>query len=233
MNPERAAVAARADSLKRTRGRANNSSMRACVASAASILLVILAPMARADSGPSEVVTQLNQGLLTVLREAEVLGYRKRYERLGGLLRETFDLDYMARQTVGRRWKGLTPEQQQRWLSAFADLTVSTYASRFKSYTGQKFETLGEESSEQDTTVVRSRVVDPAGEDVDLTYRLHRVNSGWKVIDVYLKGNVSEVALRRSEYSTVLKRDGFAALIDAVERKVATMAAGQDASQGP
>ena len=44
------------------------------------------------------------------------------------------------------------------------------------------------------------------------------------MIDVYLNGTVSELALRRSEYSTVLKRDGFEKLIETIDDKTQEIA---------
>ena len=49
------------------------------------------------------------------------------------------------------------------------------------------------------------------------------LRGGWKVIDVYLNGNVSELALRRSEYASALKRDGFEQLLASVETKIAAL----------
>ena len=50
-----------------------------------------------------------------------------------------------------------------------------------------------------------------------------QANGGWKVIDVYLNGKVSELALRRSEYASALKRDGFEQLLASVETKIAAL----------
>jgi len=203
--------------------------MRALV----SLLLLALVPApAVAEESAAAVVTRLNAGLGGVLRDAAKLDYQARYARLEPLLAETFDLDFMARQAVGRQWEKLPPDDQVRWVEAFRRLTVATYASRFDHYSGQKFETLGEaEPAPHDTVTVASRVIDPEAENVDLTYRLHRSDGRWKVIDVYLKGSVSEIALRRSEYSSVLKREGFAALIAAVDKRIAALAAGTSAAQ--
>lgn len=202
--------------------------LRSCAL--ASLLLV--PAYAFAEEGAAGVVTKLNAGLEGVLREAAKLDYQARYARLDPLLVETFDLDFMARQAVGRQWDDLSPEDQQRWVAAFRQLTSATYASRFTNYTGQKFETLGEaEPAPHDTVTVRSRVIDPGAENVDLTYRLHQVDGRWKVIDVYLKGSVSEIALRRSEYSSVLKRDGFQALLAAVDQRVTALASGTPAAK--
>ena len=72
--------------------------------------------------------------------------------------------------------------------------------------------------------MVRARLLDPGNEDVQLNYRLHERDGAWRVIDVYLNGTVSELALRRSEYSTVLKRDGFEKLIETIDDKTQEIA---------
>ena len=36
---------------------------------------------------------------------------------------------------------------------------------------------------------------------------------GWRIVDIYLNGTVSELALRRSEYSALIQREGFEALL--------------------
>ena len=48
-------------------------------------------------------------------------------------------------------------------------------------------------------------------------------NGDWRVVDVYLDGTVSELALRRSEYSSALKREGFDELVGSVETKIADL----------
>lgn len=188
---------------------------------------LLVAPASALDEkGSVEVVAALNQGLEEVLRQAAELDYRGRYERLDPILAAAFDFDFMARQALGRQWDDLGAEDQRRWVAAFRDLTNATYAGRFNRFSGQRFETLEESAAAHETVIVRSRVIDPAGEDVDLTYRLRQDGEQWKVIDVYLKGTVSEVALRRSEYASVLRREGFEALLAAVHRRVAALSAG-------
>jgi phospholipid transport system substrate-binding protein len=45
------------------------------------------------------------------------------------------------------------------------------------------------------------------------------------VIDVYLDGKYSELALKRSEYGSVIKNDGIQALIRRLDEKAAQLAA--------
>jgi phospholipid transport system substrate-binding protein len=60
----------------------------------------------------------------------------------------------------------------------------------------------------------------PKSDDVIFNYRVKQSEDGWQIIDIYLKGTVSELALRRSDFSTTLKKDGFGELSAAIDRKI-------------
>ncbi|MCH7709728.1 MAG: ABC transporter substrate-binding protein, partial [Myxococcales bacterium] len=73
--------------------------------------------------------------------------------------------------------------------------------------------------------VIRFWPANAVGDDIQLYYRLRNGTDGrWKIIDVYLNGTVSELALRRSEYSSLIKREGFEALLIALNKRIETLA---------
>jgi phospholipid transport system substrate-binding protein len=178
-------------------------------------------------AGPVAVVDQLHAGMLDVMRTAAETSFDERAARLGPILDAAFDLDFMARKSLGRSFDKLDAAQQKQWLELFRRFMVANYAGRFTGYGGQSFETLGDEPAAQETTLVRTRLVDPTAENVDLSYRLRRTAQGWRVIDVYLKNRVSELALRRSDFTALLDREGFPALVASVEEKIADLRAGK------
>ena len=49
---------------------------------------------------------------------------------------------------------------------------------------------------------------------------------GWKVIDIYLSGTVSELAARRSEFVAVLQRNGAEGLVQLIEQRTAALRSG-------
>ena len=160
--------------------------------------------------------------LLDVMKNADTVGFPGRVERLEPVLPEVFDLGFMAEKSVGRYWKTATPEEQERLVSTFTRYIIANYAGRFTGWDGQEFQILGEEPSARGTKLVRTRLVDPNREDVSLDYRLRKTEgAGWKIIDVYLDGTVSELALRRSEYSSLIKREGFDALLVKLDERIA------------
>ena len=175
----------------------------------------------------TESVEALHAALLKVMRDAEALGYEGRSDQLAPVIPRHFDIEFMARKAVGRHWERASNEEKQRYLASFNRFMVANYAGRFDGYSGQSFETLGEESARSETLLVRTQLVDPTDENIELSYRLRQVPEGWKIIDVYMDGTVSELALRRSEFSSVAKREGFDALIETLNAKIAKLAASE------
>jgi phospholipid transport system substrate-binding protein len=178
-----------------------------------------------AKSGATAVVDRLHDALIGVMRDAKKLGYAGRYDRLAPVMRDCFDLPFMAEKSVGRFWDTATPEDQKTLVDTFSRYTIANYAGRFDSYSGQSFESLAEEPSTHGTVLVRTRLVGPTTEEVHLDYRLRFEDGGWRIIDVYFNGTVSELALRRSEYSSMIRREGFKALLAALDKRIADLAA--------
>ncbi|HXK25096.1 MAG TPA: ABC transporter substrate-binding protein [Myxococcota bacterium] len=179
-----------------------------------------------AASGASQAIDGLHAALLDVMKNAQSLGYEGRAAKLTPAIPRYFDVPFMAEKSVGVYWEKATEAERKRYLDAFLRFMVANYAGQFDSWTGQSFQTLGEDPARMDTKIVRSKLIDPGDEDVELNYRMHQVDGTWKIIDVYLDGTVSELALRRSEFSGIVKRENFDALIAALDEKIAKLAAG-------
>jgi len=173
-------------------------------------------------SGPSpeSAIENFHAGLIEIMKHSKELGFPGRAEKLAPLMMKTFDLEFMASKTVGRHWRKLSDEDKERWVKIFSRFTTANYAGRFTGYTGEKFVTVGVKDAANGTRVVLTKIEIPDEEDVALNYRMLERDGNWKVIDVYLNGTVSELALRRSEYSSALKRNGFEQLLASVETKI-------------
>ncbi len=165
--------------------------------------------------------------LLDVMKQAKRLSFDQRYKRLAPAIEQAFDLGLMTRIAIGPGWAGLAADQQQRLSAAFARYIISNYANRFDDYGGERFEVSPKAVPNPNGVIVESRLVKSTGEPVNLNYLLRQDAAGsWKVIDVYLSGTISELATRRSEFSTVLQRNGFDALVQLIEQRSAALRAG-------
>jgi phospholipid transport system substrate-binding protein len=189
-------------------------------------------PPAAGSGAPSKVVDTLHENLISVMKDSKTLGYDGRFAQLEPVISTLFDIPFMAEKSVGRYWKTVDEENRSRLLAKFGQFTVANYAGRFTDYSGQSFETLKEEASKHGTVMVYSQLDTGRGETIQLNYRLRPDgNDGWRIIDVLLNGTVSELALRRSEYSSLIQREGFAALMAALNDRIDDLAGGKVTDQ--
>lgn len=182
-----------------------------------------LAQPAHARNGASAVVQRLNDSLLEVMQAADNLGYQGRYRKLAPVLGASFDFTLMARVALGKHWKSLDKAQQSQVVDSFSRLSVATFASRFDGYGGEVFQITGEKSQRKNTVLVQNRLVKRDGEQIPINYLVRRVDGSWRIIDVFLDAKYSELALKRSEYTSVVQREGFDGLIGTIEAKISEM----------
>jgi phospholipid transport system substrate-binding protein len=172
-----------------------------------------------------QVVEGLHAVMIQVMHDGPALGYAGRLAKLEPAIAARYDFPFIAEKSVGLAWKDFDAAQREQLVEATARLAGATYAARMKDFAGERFETLATQAAPQSTMLVRTQIVEGDGKKTSLDYRLHTDGAGEpRVIDVFLDGTVSELALRRSEYSSLLKKGGFPALLEALEKKIAEQA---------
>jgi phospholipid transport system substrate-binding protein len=177
------------------------------------------APAASAAMDAKATIDAFDATLLDVMKNAEKLGYKGRYDKLAPVITQTYDLPLMARISVGPQWAGLNPEDQAK-----KALSIATFASRFDGYGGETFKITGESPTTGGDNVVDTKLMRPNDDPVDLNYRLRKTGDDWKVIDVFLSGTISQLANYRSEFSSTLRDKGAAGLVQLINDKVAALA---------
>ena len=177
------------------------------------------------DTGdPKAVVQSFYDALDETMKQGDQLGFEGRYKKLEPVIRETFDVPVMAKIAVGPEWTNLKADEKSKLLEAFDRYMISTYASRFKTDKGLKFQ-VGEVKTPADNrTLVETKLIRANGDPVALNYLFRPDASGnWKIIDVYLSGAISEMARMRSDFSATVTKGGAEALIAALDKKIGEM----------
>ena len=185
-----------------------------------SIAIFSSAPAMSAErSGPVALVQHFQEQLLAVMKEAKTLTVSQRYDRLLPTIEESFSLPIMIGSATGSYWKQATAEEKARLVTAFKRKNISTVATLFDGYSGQEFKIDGEKPAPQNTRLVETRIVSPDGSSVNLDYRVIEISGRWWIIDVIVDKGISEMSVRRSEYSDTLKKKGLAGLTNALSAK--------------
>jgi phospholipid transport system substrate-binding protein len=186
---------------------------RLSMIAAALCLTAALLPRPAAAQG-AETVRSFYGVLLNVMRNGPALGQQGRYAQIAPAVQADFNVPFMTRLAVGPDWDTLPPAQQQEVVLAFTRYIAAVYAERFDNYSGEQLQVLGETAGPSGS-IVQSRIVKASGEPVSLNYLI--VNN--QIGDVYLNGTISELATRRSEFSSILRSQGVAGLIQALNNK--------------
>jgi phospholipid transport system substrate-binding protein len=185
-------------------------------------LLLIAAPLAQpaaAASDPQDVVRSFYGVLLGNMREGRVLGESGRLAKLAPVVDRSFDIPAMTRLAIGPSWASLTPAQQQQLMAAFGHYVAATYADQFDTYAGEQLQVTGERPHGADV-VVETRIVKSKDDVTRLDYLMRQDQGGQRISDVYLDGSISQLAVHRSEFHSILRREGVDGLVMALNRKV-------------
>ncbi len=125
----------------------------------------------------------------------------------------------MTRISSGAYWRRASEVEQTELVAAFRRVSIGTYAVRFDGFSGQAFEIMGEKAGPRGTILVDTQIISPGDDPIDITYVMKNGRDKWRIVDVLLSGGVSELAVRRSEYRSVLKNQGVNGLIQVLNTK--------------
>ena len=156
--------------------------------------------------------------LLSTMKNGPTLGQSGRYARLAPVVDRVFDVPFMTRLAIGSTWATLPPAQQQRLTEAFRHYIAATYADRFDSWSGEQLQVTGEQPYNSDV-IVQTKIVKTNGEATTLNYLMRQNQDSWQISDVYLDGTISQLAVQRSEFNSILRREGVDGLVMALDRK--------------
>jgi phospholipid transport system substrate-binding protein len=165
------------------------------------------------------------ESLMSTMKNGQTLGQSGRYARLAPVVDRVFDVALMTRLAIGSSWATLPEPQQQQLTEAFRHYIAATYADRFDSWSGEQLEVIGEQPYNADI-IVQTKIVKPDGEATTLNYLMRQSQGSWQISDVYLDGTISQLAVQRSEFNSILRREGVDGLVMALNRKADLLSRG-------
>ena len=135
------------------------------------------------------------------------------------------NFERMTALSVGRAWREATPEQKKQLMSEFRILLLRTYSNAFTAVRDQSVRMKpfrGDASASE--VIVRSEIVQPRGEPIQLDYRLEKADKGWKIYDVNVLG-VWLVQTYRNQFAQEISAGGIDGLIKSLAEKNKSVAA--------
>ena len=114
----------------------------------------------------------------------------------------------MTALSVGPGWAAIGEPDQKALIEAFGRFTIANYVRNFDSYNGEKFTVDPAVAQRGTDKFVKTTLKPGSGDPVALNYRMHQVGGDWKILDVYLAGNISTLAQKRADFASTLAASG-------------------------
>lgn len=191
----------------------------AVLAFSLSSLLATSAFAQEESASARQIIDKFQTELIQVMKDGKKLGFSGRYDKLEPAISNSHDLPKIARIVVGKEWEKLTEEQQKKLTDVFTRLSVASYAHNFKDFSGEEFAIDSEEETKMGGVVIHSHLTVPDDKPVKFDYMLKEKGASWRIINIIANG-VSDLALKRSEYTAILQREGFDSLIAKINEKI-------------
>lgn len=174
----------------------------------------------RTPPSASDVVDTFQLLLIDAMKRGEKLGYDGRYNLLDQAVRKTHAVSTISRIVLGKRWKGLGDEQKKDFIETFTRLSIATYAHNFKAYSQEQFRGLSEQETARGGKLIRTVFVESNGNEVQFDYLMRKKGDRWLIVNIIADG-VSDLAIKRSDYTKVVEQEGFEVLLKKLEKKIA------------
>ena len=161
---------------------------------------------------PGAFVKQLGDRTIEVLSN-ESYSPEDRMKHYRELLRDGFAVNTIARFALGRHWRGATPEVREEYLALFQDFVLDIYSKRLDGFSGETFTVIKSQTVNNSDTMVSTEIGGTDGPPIRVDYRVRSHEGVLLIVDVLVEG-ISLIVTQRSEFASVISRDGLDGLLD-------------------
>lgn len=187
-------------------------------------VLLCIPTVARADDDARQAIQTLCDRLLLVMKDSKQLGYQGRYDKLAEVVPQVYDMPATTKATMGVSFGKLSADESKQLVDLFTRFSIASYADQFDGWDGESFEIADARPSSEGAEIVPTRIVPKNGQATEIDYLMRPSADGhWRIVDVLLDGTISQTAVRRSEFTSIYRRDGFSGLTDMLTKKIDAM----------
>jgi phospholipid transport system substrate-binding protein len=185
---------------------------------AALLSLLALTLTSSAFAGPATEVVKAKQTTLIDLLKGSGPDNQK---KLDSILDEMLDYGSLAEQSLGAEWAARSDAEKAQFTDLLKQLVRSSYQRNLKKIANFNVNYVGEDPADGAVLVKTQSVPkDARDEPVAINFKMMNKGATWKVQDI-VTDDVSLVTSYRSQFTKIIKKDGFSALIQKMKDKLA------------
>lgn len=173
-------------------------------------------------SDPQKAMEATVENVMNILTDPALAGdehWHERREMVSGELIKRFDFSEMAKRALAKAWHQRTSDERERFVALFKELLKDTYVERLKTYSDGSYKVIFDKVLVRGKKAVVNSLVIQQGREISAAYKMYQNGNEWLVYDVVIEG-VSLVSNYRSQFVSVIHKDGYDELVRRLEEKV-------------
>jgi phospholipid transport system substrate-binding protein len=132
---------------------------------------------------------------------------------------EELDMNRIAKYVLRNHWSEISSEDQKKFKSIFRLFIVENFKRQLVKYSNAEIRIIRSVEHKPEGVSVITRVRVPSKSPLNMNWRLFRENDQLKIFDVSVQG-ISKLSATRSEYKSVLEKQGFNYLLTQICSKL-------------
>ena len=165
--------------------------------------IIINNVFASSFSAEKDFVSNFADSAINILSDNEILEGEKN-SKFTDLVMSAIDLNLISKFVLSKTWKNATDDQKERYIQAFKDYFINSYANKLDQYSGEQVEVV--DAEEAGKYVIVNSFIYREGTDtlkINLKWRLLNKDGEIKIIDLNIEG-ISLIIAQREEFQSFL-----------------------------
>ena len=165
--------------------------------------IIINNVFASSFSAEKDFVSNFADSAINILSDNEILEGEKN-SKFTDLVMSAIDLNLISKFVLSKTWKNATDDQKERYIQAFKDYFINSYANKLDQYSGEQVEVV--DAEEAGKYVIVNSFIYREGTDtlkINLKWRLLNRDNEIKIIDLNIEG-ISLIIAQREEFQSFL-----------------------------
>jgi phospholipid transport system substrate-binding protein len=180
---------------------------------------ITLTLASQAFAGPATDVVKAKQATLFDLLKQSTPDSQK---KIDVIFDEMLDYTALIQSSMGDEWAKRTDAEKAEFTDVYKKLVRNAYQKNLKKILNFSVDYLGEDAADGAVIVkTKSKPTDPRDEPVEINFKMAQQKGGkFQVTDIVTEGQ-SLTASYRSQFTKIIKKDGFPALLQKMKDKLA------------
>lgn len=159
-------------------------------------------------SNEEKFVSTFTEEAISILSN-DTINDSEKTKAFTSLVMSSIDLPLISKFVLARSWKESSDDQKQRYLIAFKDYFVNSYANKLDQYSGEKISIIDSEEAGK-YVIVNSNIVREGTDTlkISLKWRLLNRDGQIKIIDLNIEG-ISLIIAQREEFQSFLANNNY------------------------